>query len=386
VSLYRLAKAGELRALLQWLKRELQVVRDAGCDHLVLVDRLDAVLADADRELAKIEIIFQTGIPALLRRVDIIATQLENELLVASNFYLGGLQRQTPADREMRQVLLAMAKRLHLDWIEDFLVRLSRPLAIYSIYQRLASIPVFYGPPHLLESIMEIPGIYHELGHSVFSQNDEIGRRLGRVVKTHFDALRRSIGPLPQEQKAARDKDIDTGMQYWNRERLSEMFCDVFASYVCGSANIISMMDLGMRGNLDPFEIHLSDEHPPNAARVFAAHCALDAPVQNQSLLQAIFSEWTGYEKQFNQDRRYKVFCAPELLRALTAEMVNSLSSVLPSIPRYLKPLPPLAQALAITAPIELEDLVSAGVVVLFEAPANFVTWQKSSRPLITAS
>jgi hypothetical protein len=96
VSFYRLAKAAELRALLQWLKRELQVVRDAGCEHLVLVDRLDAVLADAERELAKIEIIFQTGIPALLRRVDIIATQLENELLVASNFYLGGLQRQTP--------------------------------------------------------------------------------------------------------------------------------------------------------------------------------------------------------------------------------------------------------------------------------------------------
>jgi hypothetical protein len=383
VSLYRLAKAGELGALLQWLKRELHAVRAAGCEHVVLLDRLEAVLADAERELAKIEVIFKTGIPALLRRVDVIATQLENELVVASNFYVAGLRRQTAADREMRQVLLAMAKRLRLDWIEDFLVRLSRPLAIYSMYHRLASIPVFFGPPHLLESIMELPGIYHELGHSVFSQNDEIGRRLGAVVKAHFVAIRRSIGPLPQEQKDARDKEIDTGLQYWNRERLSEVFCDVFASYVCGSANIISMMDLGMRGRLDPSEIFLSDEHPPNSARVFAAHCALDAPAQNQPLLRAIYSEWVDYEKQFIKDRRYKVFCAPELLRALTAEMVNAISAVLPSVPRYLKPLPLLADALAVAAQIDLEDLVSAGVVVLFEAPANFGVWQRNVRTLI---
>ena len=379
MSLYRLAKAGELNALLQWLKRELHATREGGCEHTVLVHRLETVLADADRELAKIEIIFQTGIPALLRRVDIIATRLEQELLIASNVYLGGLQRQTKADREVRQILLAMAKRLGLDWIEDFLVRLSRPLAIYSIYQRLASIPVFYGPPHLLESIMEIPGIYHELGHSVFSEKDEIGKRLGAVVKTHFDAIRRSIGPLPQEQKNARDKEIDTGLHYWNRERLSEVFCDVFASYVCGSANIISMMDLGMRGNLDPCEILLSDEHPPNAARVFAAHCALDAPAQNQPLLRAIYSEWIEHEKQFIKDRRYKVFCAPELLRGLTAEMVNSLSALLPKIPRYLKPLPLLDEALAVASPIDLEDLVSAGVTILFEAPTVFGAWQRSA-------
>jgi len=383
VSHYRLAKAGELGALLQWLKRELHAVRAGGCEHVVLVERLEAVLADAERELAKIEIIFQTEIPALLRRVDVIATRLENELLIASNFYVGGLQRQTAADREMRQILLAMAKRLRLDWIEDFLVRLSRPLAIYSMYHRLASIPVFFGPPHLLESIMELPGIYHELGHSVFSQNDEIGRRLAAVVKAHFDGIGRSIGPLPQEQRDARDREIDTALQYWNRERLSEMFCDVFASYVCGSANIISMMDLGMRGSLDPCEILLSDEHPPNAARVFAAHCALDAPAQNQPLLQLIYSEWLAYEKQFNKDRRYKIFCAADLLRRLTVEMVHSLSAVLPDVPRYLKPLPSLADALGVAAPIALEDLVSAGVVVLFEAPAQFAAWQRNARTLV---
>jgi hypothetical protein len=378
-----MAKVGELRALLQWLKRELQTARESGCEHIVLVDRLEGVLADAERELTKIEIISQTGIPALLRRVDVIASRLENELLVASNFYVGGLQRQTAADREMRKILLAMAKRLRLDWIEDFLVRLSRPLAIYSIYQRLASIPVFFGPPHLLESIMELPGIYHELGHSVFSQNDEIGRRLGAVVKAHFDGLRRNVGPLPQEQKDARDREIDTGAQYWNRERLSEVFCDVFASYVCGSANIISMMDLGMRGNLDPYEIFLSDEHPPNAARVFAAHCALDAPAQNQPLLQTIYSDWTEYERRFPKNRRYMVFCAPELLRGLTAEMVNSLSAILPEVPRYLKPLPLLADALAVEASIDLEDLISAGVVVLFDAPTQFGLWQQKARTLI---
>ena len=81
-----------------------------------------------------------------------------------------------------------MAERLRLDWIEYFLIRLSRPLAIYARYRRLASIPVFHGPPHLLESITEIPGVYPELGHGAFSENAEIGLRLEQVVKTRFDA------------------------------------------------------------------------------------------------------------------------------------------------------------------------------------------------------
>jgi hypothetical protein len=383
VSLYRLAKVEELRAFLQWLRRELRDARDGDCEHAVLVDRLEGVLADAEREFAKIEIIVQIGSPAMLRRVVVITTQLEQELWVASNFYVGGLQRQTAPDREMRRILMAMAKRLRLDWIEDFLVRLSRPLAIYVRYRRLASIPVFYGPPHLLESIMEIPGIYHELGHSVFSETREIASRLEQVVKTHFDALRRNSGPLPQEQKNTRDEELDTAQRYWNPERLSEVFCDVFASYVCGSANIISMMDLGMRGNAEPGEIFLSDEHPPNAARVFAAHCALDAPAQNQALLRTIYSEWIEFEKRFAKKRRYQVFCAPELLRALAGEMVNSLSALLPDVPRYLKPLPSLDEALAVAPPIDLEDLISAGVTVLFEAPNLFAGWQSSARSLI---
>jgi hypothetical protein len=383
VSLYRLAKTRELGALLQWLRRELHAIRQTDCDHLALLDRVEAVLADAQRDLGKIEIIFQTGIPALLRRVDVIATRLEQELLIASNFYVAGLQRQTTADREMRQVLLAMSGRLKLIWIEDFLVRLSRPLAIYSRYQRLASIPVFYGPPHLLETVMELPGIYHELGHSVFAEHDKIGIRLGIVVKTHFDAMKRSIGPLPAEQKDARDKEIDTALRYWNRERLSELFCDVFASYVCGSANITSMMDMGMRGNRDPFEIFLTDEHPPEAARLFAAYSALDAPAQNQPLLQTIYAEWIQYERQFAKDRRYRIFCSDELLSALTGEMANTLSSLVPAIPRYLKTLPSLDDAIAVDAPINLEDLISAGVTVLFEAPDRFATWQRKARTLV---
>ena len=77
-------------------------------------------------------------------------------------------------------------------------------------------------------------------------------------------------------------------------------------------------------------------------------------------------------------------FCAEDLLRALATAVNSLISQHLPNVPRYTKPPTDLAAARNVKAGIELEDLINAGVMILFEAPDEFSAWQKSARLLIT--
>lgn len=382
MSSYRVAKTAELDLLFDWLADELRQLRQTNPDHHVLLDYLDQEYKQAETKLALLQAILALNDPNLDKRADKIAHDLSRYLIPTANHYIAGLQRQGPQDRRVRGVLFNMCQRLRLDWIKDILVCLHRDLALLAEYRGNFAIPVFFGPPHLLETILEVPGVYHEFGHSVFAKDDVFLREMSAIVKRHFTHLKQQAGPIPPAQKALRDQELDAAAKSWGSLWLAEMFCDLFAGYVCGPANLASMVDLGRAQGFPP-HILASNSHPPNCGRVVASWFALSDQQRQHPTMVKIHDTWQNFARGFTAGQDYKLRCSEDLLRSL-AEAVNTLiAQHLPDIPRYTKLPTELAAARAVKGSIPLEDLINAGVTILFEAPDEFSAWQRAARPLI---
>lgn len=383
MSSYRIAKTAELDILFDWLADQLRQLRQANPDHRVILDHLDQQYNQAENRLALLQTLLALKDPNFDKRADKLAHDLSRYVVPTANHYIAGLQRQGPEDRRVREVLLRLCQRLRLDWIEDILVCLRRDLALLAEYRGIFAIPVFFGPPHLLETILEVPGIYHEFGHSVFARDDVFLREMSSIVKRHFAQLKQQAGPMPPPQKALRDQELDRAANSWSALWLAEVFCDLFAGYVCGPANLASMVDLGRAQGFPPYLLG-SNSHPPNCARVLASCFALSDQQRQHPTVQKIHDAWQNFARGFTPGQDYKLRCAEDLLRSL-ADAVNALiAQHLPNIPRYMKMPTDLAAARSVKAGIELEDLINAGVTILFEAPHEFPKWQQSSRLLIT--
>ena len=85
----------------------------------------------------------------------------------------------------------------------------------------------------------------------------------------------------------------------------------------------------------------------------------------------------------FTSGQDYKFRCSEELLQALAQGVYALIAKHLPDVPRYTKTPTDLATARKVQAGIPLEELINAGVSILFEAPDEFAAWQKSARLLI---
>ena len=379
---YRIAKTAELDILFDWLADQLRQLRHTNPDHGVILNYLDREYQQAENKLALLQLLLSLKDPNFDKRADKLAHDLSRYVIPTANHYIAGLQRRGPEDQRVRKVLLCLCKRLRLDWIEDILVCLRRDLALLAEYRGIFAIPVFFGPPHLLETILEVPGIYHEFGHSVFARDDVFLRDMSAIVKHHFAQLKQQAGPIPPAQKALRDAELDRAAKAWSALWLAEIFCDLFAGYVCGPANLASMVDLGRAQGFPPYLL-ASNSHPPNGARVIASYFALSDQQRQHPTVLKIHDAWQNFARGFTPGQDYKLRCAEDLLRSL-ANAVNSLiAQHLPDVPRYGKPPADLAAARNVKAGIELEDLINAGVTILFEAPDEFSTWQQSARRLI---
>lgn len=379
---YRIAKTAELDILFDWLADQLRHLRQSNPDHRVILDHLDQQYAQAENKLALLQTLLALKDPNFDKRADKLAHDLSRYVIPTANHYIAGLQRQGPEDRRVREVLLRLCRRLRLDWIEDILVCLRRDLALLAEYRGIFAIPVFFGPPHLLETILEVPGIYHEFGHSVFAKDDVFLREMSLIVKQHFAQLKQQAGPIPPAQKALRDQELDRAASSWSALWLAEIFCDLFAGYVCGPANLASMVDLGRAQGFPPYLL-ASNSHPPNGARVLASCFALSDQQRQHPTVQKIHDAWQNFARGFTPGQDYKLRCAEDLLRSLADAVNDLIAQHLPNIPRYTKTPADLATARSVKAGIELEDLINAGVTILFEAPHEFPKWQQSSRLLI---
>lgn len=376
--LYRLAKAAEHAVNIEWMRGKLQAFRaDPTCPGHIL-SRLEQEFQKAEEGLALLDV--AASMPGLEDDADALSKDLDGFFQITAVHYVAGLERRTALEAELRQVLLNACARLSLSWIQDMLVRLSDFLAIYPLYRRGLDMPVFYGPPNLLESFLSLAGIYHELGHSVFLAKKIFLAQLAAEVKAYFDGEKSKLGPMTPELYARRLAEFDDAALYWDDLRLAELFCDLFASYVCGPANVISVMDLAMARELPPTE--LISDYPPNAVRVWACHHILSDVQKTQPLLEEAFADWQAYEGKFPVTPNYRTFCPPALVQKLAEKTAEMIAAQLHA-PRYVEILPSLDEARAVAAGISLEDLLNAGAVVLLQAPGEFDAWHKGARLLV---
>jgi hypothetical protein len=358
-------------------------LRAANPDHAVLLNYLDQEYKRAEGKLSLLEAVVALNDPNFGKHADKLSHDLSRYIVPTANYYIAGLKCQVPHGRQVRKVLLHLCQRLRLDWIEDILTCLHRDMAILAEYRGLFTIPVFFGPPYLFETILEVPGIHHEFGHSVFAKDEVFRQDLSAIVKTHFAQLKQQHAPISPDQKALRDKELDGAAASWGGLWLTEIFCDLFASYVCGPAYLASMVDLGRARGFPPFTL-ASNSHPPNGARVQAAYLALSDQQRQHPTILKIYAAWQNFTNNFTPGQDYRLRCSEEILKALAQEVYALIARHLPDVPRYEKIPADLAAARNVQTGIPLEELINAGVSILFEAPSEFASWQKSARLLIT--
>jgi hypothetical protein len=374
---YRLAKAAEHALNLEWLRTQLTDLRKQALPHQVMLDRLDARLAQEAAILRQLEIAVVTG--GMEIYADVLTERLARSFGAMAEHYLAGLMHQTARELRWRETLLAEIRRLRLDWIQDLLVRLSRELAVVTALRNDSSIPVLFAPPNQQETFFSLPGLYHEFAHCVERFYPHIIARLQQVVAEHFTAEKAKVGPLPPRVLKQTLLELDEAASFWDQTRLAEIFCDVFAGYVCGPANILSMIDLARTQGGPQTSTDLS--YPPYAARVEACFAALEAAQQQDPLAGEAIAQWRAVVARETPGNFYWRCCPPELMAKLATACNQEIAACQPNTPRHTALLPSLADARVAVPGDQLREVIAAGMVILWKAPNEFQGWKATVLP-----
>ncbi|MEG4959818.1 MULTISPECIES: hypothetical protein [unclassified Microcoleus] len=370
---YLKAKTAEYAVVLFRLNKELQTLGSKKVEHQWLVNYLQGQLEQAQTLHKRLQSIVEIGHSRLLPRALPIIHDIEFSTFIINYHYLPALQKESEADLALRKLLLLSAERCGLFWIKDIAVNLEGPLAILPTPPEA---PLITAPPQQAVSLLEMPGLYHELGHDVFQKFHEIAENLGILVYLHFNELRQKSGRITPERKIERNQQIDQAVQYWNTDRLNEIFCDIFGTFACGAAHYISCVDMGLRSGHKPFDVDLGDEHPPLSARVYACYKALTPNQQNEQSVITIGCAWENYKKAYPQEYDFNFICSEALLDLIVKVAIDNIQNFLPDSQRYEVPLPENSQIQEIPLNTSLEDILNRGVHILLTCPESYEAWE----------
>jgi hypothetical protein len=374
---YRALKAKEVQLALAALQERLEQCPRVNGQHAVVLTRLEALLATFAGELITIEPVIQDA--AFRSLVDITLNRISTFLSIVETQFIRGLATPSQEELFLREILLNCLKRLGLDWIEDMVVQGSGELAIYPDLDRSLATPAFHVPTGLLDSFLSLPGVYHEFGHSVFAKFSSILIAMQQVSRAYFANLRSQLGPM---QPGIRVKQLDRFQQaeeFWSDRRLEELFCDLFAQYIGGCANIVSMIDLSMAKGRPTYEMDDSD-YPPDAARVRVCALALAADQANEPATKHLLEEWEEYAQQFSDSQFYRDTCPENLLGQFGQSVFAALVSELPNLPKMQGPPPDVQVVFTPAKTISFEDAIHQGCAVLAWRRDNFESWWQDVR------
>src|ERR1043166_5717734 len=241
---YQPLKADEVKFVLVRLSERLAECPRGDRDPVFILECLEERLTEIAKDYEDEEPLFRHpafGLDGLNRLGAILSS-----LSLIEDAYLPALVHQTEEERILRLVLIKAADRLGLNWIQDIVVYSSGSLAIFPSFLGSFAIPVLHCEVNFLDKCLSLPGAFHEFGHSVFVKFAEFLEAMNKEVSDHFDAMRKAIGPVSEAVKQKQIERFDEAQEYWDEDRLAELFCDLFAQYVAGCANVISLIDLSM--------------------------------------------------------------------------------------------------------------------------------------------
>jgi len=365
---------------------------------LGLSERLDAcprgdrepvyILQCLQERLEEIAQIYQDEEPAFrdpafgldgLNRLGVIMSSLA----LIEEEYLPAVAHQTEEERKLRLIFLESAKRLGLTWIKDIVVHSSGALAIFPTFFTVLEIPVIHVQANFLDKCLCLPGAFHEFGHSLFLRFAEFYEAMKRELDAHFDALRKvAIGPVTEEQKQRQLEALNKAQEFWDDSRLAELFCDLFAQYVAGCANMISMIDLSMAEGQPACNTDIPG-YPPDAARVKVCEYALSPEQAASSEVKDLLDGWELYAEVDNADSFYREVCSEKLLRRFTTVILDLLAHLMPNTPRNLALMPDINAVLGPYESLTFEQVTQRAITVLMKRADIYDSWWREAREKI---
>ncbi len=373
---YLNAKATDYAVILSWTDQELRNFQSKRPEHSQLIARLQGKLNEVQSLLTLLQIIARIGHPRLTARALPIIHDIEFWTTIITCYYIPALQRESKEDLSLRKLLLPTAVRCGLSWIEDIAVRLDGPQATVSV---LTETPVIFAPPQHSASLLDMAGLYHELGHNVFRRFPEIADGLATVVSTYFSHFRREAGPMAPPKKRERERAIEEALKYWQIKRLDEIFCDIYATFISGPAHYFSCVDMALRLESDPFHVDIGDDHPPLAARVYVCDRTLAPAHQNDQFVVATRNAWNAHMNALSRNAEFELVCADALLDRVAEAALRNIEEFLPEVRRYEKPLPVVSDIEQIPLNGSLENVLNIGAKILLLNPDRYADWEKEA-------
>jgi hypothetical protein len=230
-------------------------------------------------------------------------------------------------------------------------------------------------PRYTRSCLVDWTGLYHEIGHSAYQRFPQISVQLSKAV-LHYcqDQLRRAPA-LSTSQLNQRAERFRQTLLYWNKYRLEELFCDIFATVVAGPAHLLSWVDISVTSPRNPYGIDHADEHPPNAARTDACMLALDDGYADDPLKRSVCDLWEAFLNRRPKPAQFNKLCPFTLILAIVQAARDEISKIGIPFFRWAIPAPPIS--LAYERIDDLQELVNVAAVNLLFAPKDFSVWQQ---------
>ena len=374
---YQPLKADEVKFVLVGLHERLDACPRGSRDPVFMLDCLKERVEDIALDYENEEPAFRDpdfGLDGLNRLGAIMAS-----LALIEEEYLPAVANLTDEERMLRLVFLGSVKRLGLDWIKDLVVHSSGSLAIFPKFFTVLDVPMVHVQANFLDRCLCLPGAFHEFGHSVFLKFAEFHNAMKAEVFTYFDALRKGIGPVAEDQKKRLLETIDKAQAYWTDSRLAELFCDLFAQYVAGCANIISMIDLSM-GTGQPACDTETSGYPPDAARVKVCEYALTPEQAASDEVKQLLADWEQYAEVDRADFFYRSVCSEKLLRRFTIVVLDLLQKLMPQTQRNVALMPDIETVLGPYQSLTFEEATQRALTVLMKRPDLYDSWWRDAR------
>ena len=368
---YLAAKAAEYSARVDWIAGQLANIPTLSSHHSYLDQHLSQRIREARKRIARLRTIIQLNIPALLPRGVSIVNELQLDIYVLSQSYLPALRKEAASESEFGRLATKSATRCGLTDVQEIVVNFSGGHAILSA---MLSCPLMFAPPHQRHTLIGLAAIYHEFGHLVFNARPEVRDGLARVCTDYFRALDQAGGFMTHAEREERKKQISQARAYWTIRRLAEIFCDIFATHTTGPAYYFLCVDMAIRHRDDPFEIDLTDEHPPMAARVFVCRTALTPAQFTSEVGQKVSALWEEHLRSKTSSAEFRLWCGDSLLEGLVNEIITSLSRSGAfrgyTGSGYHSQLTP-------TPDVNLEELLNESVRMLLHDPNTYEAWEQ---------
>jgi len=359
---------------LSWAEQELHRLRSERPEHQPLLARLRDSLNEVQLLLGQLQAITLVGHPRLIPKALRTIHQIEYWVVIITSYYIPALQREGKDDLALRELLLPTAVRCGLSWIEDIAVRLDGQHATVSV---LTETPVVFAPPQHSVSLLDMAGLYHELGHTVFHRFPVIAEDLSDGAMDYYFDFSQKAGPMSPSKRAERDRAINEALEYWDEKRLEEIFCDVYATFVSGPVHYFSCVDMAVRGIRDPFHVDIRDVHPPLAARVCVCDKALASSHRRDRIVRTTRNTWRTHTNLLMRNAEFELICPDELLECLTDTAIQGIRKFLPDADRYDRPPTAIDDANPTCQGMSLEDILNAAVRILLSSPSQYAVWEQ---------